>query len=127
MSSLLPGFDGPWLLGAAARPTDSGHALRGPLPVLRAIHPEDQGGAGCAPAGEGIGRTAPPITAPPPPPRPHSFGQPRAQPHSQAAPLRVTVTLPALQPSQGSRGHSQRGKHRGQRGLRQAAQGRGGF
>ena len=64
------------------------------------------------------------------PPRYHSPGQPRALPHAQAAPPRVTVTLPSPPPSRGSRGcrgRSYRGRQRGQRGHRQAAQGRGGF
>ena len=64
--------------------------------------------------------------------RPRTFTQPRAQPHTQAAPPRVTTTFPAPQPIRGSRGgrgrgRSQRGRYRGQRGHRQAAQGRGGF
>ena len=64
------------------------------------------------------------------PPRYHSPGQPRALPRAQAAPPRVTVTLPSPPPSRGSRGgrgRSYRGRRRGQRGHRQAAQGRGGF
>ena len=62
--------------------------------------------------------------------RPRSFGQPRAYPRSQAAPQRVTVTLPPPQPNRGSRGgggRSHGGRHRGQRGHRQAARGRRGF
>ena len=67
------------------------------------------------------------------PPRYHSPGQPRALPHAQAAPPRVTVTLPSPPPNRGSRGgrgRSYRGRRRGQRGQRghrQAAQDRGGF
>ena len=67
------------------------------------------------------------------PPRYHSPGQPRALPRAQAAPPRVTVTLPSPPPNRGARGgrgRSYRGRRRGQhgqRGHRQAAQGRGGF
>ena len=67
------------------------------------------------------------------PPRYHSPGQPRALLRAQAAPPRVTVTLPTPPPNRGSRGgrgRSYRGRRRGQRGQRghrQAAQGRGGF
>ena len=64
------------------------------------------------------------------PPRHRSFGQPRALPRAQAAPPRVTGSLPPPQPSRGfrgGRGRSQRGRYRGQRGHRQAARGRGGF
>ena len=67
------------------------------------------------------------------PPRYHSPGQPRTFPRAQAAPPRVTVTLPTPAPNRGARGgrgRSYRRGHRGQRGQRshrQAAQGRGGF
>ena len=57
----------PRLLGATALPTDSGPALRGPLPVLGAVHPESQGAAGGTAHSTGTGGSASPTSGLPPP------------------------------------------------------------
>ena len=105
-----PGLVGPRFLGAAALSADPRHALRGPILVLRAIHPENQRGARHRQQARELAGQLPQSQAP----RPRSFGHPRAQPGSQVAPPRVTVTLPAPQPDRGS--HSGRGCGRSHRG-----------